>query len=1070
MSLDLFANFERTSNSSLFYRITSSSPRTFVVKLSDADYFDENLNSLYYAEISVNGAPYNQFVADVNGRFVTNLTFNTASPCVCSINVSVSSGGTFYDSYSLSGIFVDRFPAVDFIAYPSSYANLNTGEVEFFDNTNYQSSPGVKFYGEGHTETILLSALPPKAGETLMWFIGNSLSSISVNQSNIQINSTSNSTANVQITSVLFDNRVYPISLRSTNTSITTAGPILTYNDIDGDLEFYPFFTSTLNVTGGELNLQTKGSITVMEYPVPITSTFDAPFASSLINLPLDYKVQTFRGILTTSIRDGFFPQIFIGTRWELQGSSEFGEWSVQTPFLESTLAYQFQLGYDSTANQLILPTFKASPTSPSTATLAVSSYKDVYIDAAPHDWQVKRVYDTHVSSTTISPIPIAKLYLPNYFNEKHQSVNIAVVDTPAPPLEFQTVTIKSSQSSETLVISGTSVTSLTGTMRFDRLGTANLSATALLRNTITNDLTETTVLLPEMLEVVNTYDEVEEKYFQSALTPLELTYISQPRLTPNEWAIADNINSIVEKFYTTIDELDGYTKLYEKKDKFYSWIGPIQDQSVYTWLDLECYDGAENVITWADFECGISGYTETWQFHECESSKSDPTCLQKYCLEWKWKSRKQGIADTNVTWKSAKCTGEFAKRWLYEKCATDSDSNHCDRDVWKVTTIDKNAFNIPSPTSITRCNIVDAEISSQSNQLVIAYPTEINLIDKDYFATYLARRGVADELFAFQNIVGLTINTEGKVIVLDSVLPRVSVYKITDNNFTLFSTWGSYGIASKPQGLNKPQDIHVDSDNSVWIADTGNNCIKKFTLIGRHLTTITHEKLDSYAPLSVCVDSVSNIHCLTSSRVLVFDKTGNYLFEYLLAEDILEAKKINCSYNKEFIYITYLNGVVKYFRTGVICNYVIKDHKCQDNQTLQGYGSLSQDKYRNVYVTVKDKIIKIADLQNINETKASLPANLYWPLSSLLVHKEEYIQPWVYLKTFHRLWDNIELLRNSLFYELEGCKSYTKPTYTKTDLIIGQNEIVSNAVINRISEQLWTNLQSIINYFSSTC
>jgi len=63
-----------------------------------------------------------------------------------------------------------------------------------------------------------------------------------------------------------------------------------------------------------------------------------------------------------------------------------------------------------------------------------------------------------------------------------------------------------------------------------------------------------------------------------------------------------------------------------------------------------------------------------------------------------------------------------------------------------------------------------------------------------------------------------------------------------------------------------------------------------------------------------------------------------------------------------------------------------------------------------------------------------------------------------------------LNYLEISLFYDLDGCKSYTKPTYMKNDLIIGQNEIVTNAVINRIAEQLWTNLKPLINYFDPNC
>ena len=136
----------------------------------------------------------------------------------------------------------------------------------------------------------------------------------------------------------------------------------------------------------------------------------------------------------------------------------------------------------------------------------------------------------------------------------------------------------------------------------------------------------------------------------------------------------------------------------------------------------------------------------------------------------------------------------------------------------------------------------------------------------------------------------------------------------------------------------------------------------------------------------------------------------------------------------------------------------------------MTGYQSVYQDENRNVYVTLEDKVLKIPDLQILVEQKSAISNDLYWPVEDILIHKEEYIQPWVYLKSFHRLWDNIELLRGSLFYQQTGCKSYSSPVYQKNDLIIGQNEFVSNSIINRLSEQLWINLQGLIKYFKPDC
>jgi hypothetical protein len=297
-----------------------------------------------------------------------------------------------------------------------------------------------------------------------------------------------------------------------------------------------------------------------------------------------------------------------------------------------------------------------------------------------------------------------------------------------------------------------------------------------------------------------------------------------------------------------------------------------------------------------------------------------------------------------------------------------------------------------------------------------------------------------------------------------------VCVYNIKGNTLEQFVTWGDNGLAANPLGFNNPKDLHIDSNNGVWIADTGNNCIKNISIIGNPIKTIIHEVFENNPPLSVCVDAILNVHCLTQGGVFVFDKSGTYQFKYEVSQPITLTSKINSSYNREIIYVSHQYGVAKYFRNGSFFSDLIKDYTCEDGGVITGYSSINQDGYRNVYVVANDKVFKFGDLQQITKYKALIPNSLYWPLSSLKVHKEEYIQPWVYLKSFHRLWDNTELLRTSLFYNTSGCKTYIPPTFSKEDIIIGQNELVSNSVINRIAEQVWTNVQSLVDYFNPDC
>ena len=104
-----------------------------------------------------------------------------------------------------------------------------------------------------------------------------------------------------------------------------------------------------------------------------------------------------------------------------------------------------------------------------------------------------------------------------------------------------------------------------------------------------------------------------------------------------------------------------------------------------------------------------------------------------------------------------------------------------------------------------------------------------------------------------------------------------------------------------------------------------------------------------------------------------------------------------------------------------------------------------------------------------LKSIKGPLPKS-YWPLSNLFIHKDEYVQNWVYNKSFQRLWDNIELFRGSLYFNETNCKGYKPPTHSKEQIIIGQNEIVTSAVVNRSIEYLWSNFESLLSYFDPNC
>jgi hypothetical protein len=1096
MAIDLFVNFERYSNNATFYRATSQSPYTLTVRLSDQLEPNKNLDAVYYVEYSLNSLPQVQLQANSEGEFILPLTFSTQRPCVCSINVSLTSIDTrSVSKFTMQGKFLSSMPVVDFIAYPSLYVDLYSGTAVNLTSANYLAeSRGLFFYGEGHTESINLSSnVTSSSAVQVNWLIGNTLENI-VEQKYInsfypitQISS-NNRTAKVSIITQPNSKQSIPINAWATNSDITINGPVIQYDDYTGAPSFYSFFASSITpdrqlVLGNVL----KSNISVLPYPNSDTNLLANPFEGETLILPMDYSFRTYLAKIDDSKNfSDVVTEKFVKTEWEVSADvrkdSKMIGWSAGTLPLYGCKAYQFKLAYqtdqDSAASETVLPFYKASYDYPTTITLTVSTTKSLNINLSS-DWVSRDTTFVNTVSAVVAAVPSSKIYSPKFFNVKGETVHFAMVNVPPEPYVVLTATLSSDKSKDVMYLT---TDNLTGTMVFNVLGNADLIANTRYLNKKTEMIYDTSYVYTDMVEIVKTYDVIpDEQYFKSASTPIVLPYTEQPKISPNEWVTADGVNGITSKIYSVIETLYGYSGIYVKRDKFYGFLMPTPKQlvsqvdgivnpNVLTWQDVDCTESNTfDEPTWASFEELIP--ENRWEYETTSDAKvSDPACFQKHCTRWNWKWRTREKSDFNITWKDARCDGPFSKKWKFEKCIIDNTVD-CNYVTWQISTDHKQKFIIPNSRSNKLCPIIDADVLINIDKLVLARATEIYILEKNYKGTLVDRMVMADDLFPFQSITGISTTNDEKIVVLDGLLPRVSVYEFINNDIILKEFWGSYGKQTNPVGLNQPTDVHVDKYNSIWIADNGNKCVKKFTLVGKPLLTLTHNLFEAEGALSVCVDALDRLHCLTSKRIVVFDISGNYLFDYLLQEEIVNPKKINTSYNKETIYITYEFGVAKYFRNGVFSHFTLQNVVCLDGSYLQEYNSVMQDKFRNVYITAGDKLLQVQDIQHIVQLKAPIKPELYWNLNDLYVHKEEYVQPWVYLKSFHRLWDNIELLRTSLFYSLDDeCKKYTAPVYAKEDLIIGQNEIVTNSVLNRLAEQLWTNLQSLIKYFDPDC
>lgn len=140
-----------------------------------------------------------------------------------------------------------------------------------------------------------------------------------------------------------------------------------------------------------------------------------------------------------------------------------------------------------------------------------------------------------------------------------------------------------------------------------------------------------------------------------------------------------------------------------------------------------------------------------------------------------------------------------------------------------------------------------------------------------------------------FQNPRGLALAADGSLYVADSDNHRIQHLSPTGE---VLRTWGSFADATAgeaPGGtFNQPWGVAVGPDGAVFVADTWNHRIQKFTPAGEYLTSWGYfgqaEVPEAfYGPRDVAVDSQGRVYVTDTGnkRVVVFDEDGNYLTEF---------------------------------------------------------------------------------------------------------------------------------------------------------------------------------------------
>lgn len=134
-----------------------------------------------------------------------------------------------------------------------------------------------------------------------------------------------------------------------------------------------------------------------------------------------------------------------------------------------------------------------------------------------------------------------------------------------------------------------------------------------------------------------------------------------------------------------------------------------------------------------------------------------------------------------------------------------------------------------------------------------------------------------------------LAFAPDGTLYIADSRNHRI-VHLDADGN--LLGQWGSFadGVSSPalPGTFNEPWGVAVGPDGSVYVTDTWNHRVQKFTASGQPLTTWGQYGTEAggdgfWGPRGITVDAQGYVYVADTGnkRIVVFDAEGNYVSEF---------------------------------------------------------------------------------------------------------------------------------------------------------------------------------------------
>jgi hypothetical protein len=387
---------------------------------------------------------------------------------------------------------------------------------------------------------------------------------------------------------------------------------------------------------------------------------------------------------------------------------------------------------------------------------------------------------------------------------------------------------------------------------------------------------------------------------------------------------------------------------------------------------------------------------------------------------------------------------------------------------------LDTNYNNLSAALDVETLSAVNDVALGSDGTLYVADGSTVQILLSGYSGSVVStvdERAIGDK---FGTLAAIDIDTDNRVYLLDSENYRVIVMQYTESasqQWKALYTWGALGNIALEEGFQTPSDLEIDASNFVWVSDSTNNAIKKFSRTGSFVHAFTSDLFsDVKQPLSVTVNS-GLVYVLTQESIIEFDESGNFQTEYELPTEGTPKRITN---NGEFLYLVYSDKLMKMTLQGK--NAGIFGDSINGEISYTGLDFLNSQ----LFVSNINSVLRFDE--SLNVIAAYVSSEYDWSTDDIYVDKDEYIQPWVVNRVLARLWDNVELIRRGLLGSVEFdtisnnvsgyvIKDFTPTEYNsmqlndKGEIFVGINEIVSYDVLNRCLTQLYNYEKHILSF-----